>query len=76
METYFHEKDDQFHSGSDERIRLTSDRCESSCIRIHNTILFTEQHLMHGGNIKIDRHCFLRAGVIKLDPGRPVSCKV
>lgn len=26
VETYFHEKDDQFHSGSDERIRLTSDR--------------------------------------------------
>lgn len=26
VETYFHEKNDQFHSGSDERIRLTSDR--------------------------------------------------
>lgn len=26
VETYFHEKDDQFHSGSEERIRLTSDR--------------------------------------------------
>uniref|UniRef100_A0A8C3AAF2 non-specific serine/threonine protein kinase n=1 Tax=Cyclopterus lumpus TaxID=8103 RepID=A0A8C3AAF2_CYCLU len=26
VETYFHEKDDQFHSGSDERIRLTSER--------------------------------------------------
>ena len=26
METYFHEKDDQFHTGSDERIRLTSER--------------------------------------------------
>lgn len=26
VETYFHEKNDQFHSGSEERIRLTSDR--------------------------------------------------
>lgn len=26
VETYFHEKDDQFHSGSEERIRLTSER--------------------------------------------------
>lgn len=26
VETYFHEKDDQFHSGSDERIRITSER--------------------------------------------------
>ncbi|XP_076849941.1 transient receptor potential cation channel subfamily M member 7 isoform X4 [Brachyhypopomus gauderio] len=26
VETYFHEKDDKFHSGSEERIRLTSDR--------------------------------------------------
>lgn len=28
VETYFHEKDDKFHSGSEERIRLTSDRLE------------------------------------------------
>lgn len=26
VETYFHEKDDQLHSGSEERIRLTSER--------------------------------------------------
>lgn len=26
VETYFHEKDDQFHSGNEERIRLTSER--------------------------------------------------
>lgn len=26
VETYFHEKDDQFHTGSEERIRLTSER--------------------------------------------------
>lgn len=26
VEMYFHEKDDQFHSGSEERIRLTSER--------------------------------------------------
>lgn len=26
VETYFHEKDDQFHSGSEERIRVTSER--------------------------------------------------
>lgn len=26
VETYFHEKDDQFHCGSEERIRLTSER--------------------------------------------------
>lgn len=26
VETYFHEKDDQFHSGSEERIRITSER--------------------------------------------------
>lgn len=26
VEAYFHEKDDQFHSGSEERIRVTSER--------------------------------------------------
>lgn len=26
VETYFHEKEDQFHSGSEERIRATSER--------------------------------------------------
>uniref|UniRef100_A0A3Q2QRF8 non-specific serine/threonine protein kinase n=1 Tax=Fundulus heteroclitus TaxID=8078 RepID=A0A3Q2QRF8_FUNHE len=34
VETYFHEKDDQFHSGSEERIRLTSDRVETMCLQL------------------------------------------
>ncbi|KAG9352239.1 hypothetical protein JZ751_020652 [Albula glossodonta] len=34
VETYFHEKDDQFHCGSEERIRVTSDRVESMCIQL------------------------------------------
>uniref|UniRef100_A0A4W5MN62 non-specific serine/threonine protein kinase n=1 Tax=Hucho hucho TaxID=62062 RepID=A0A4W5MN62_9TELE len=34
VETYFHEKNDQFHSGSEERIRLTSDRVETMCIQL------------------------------------------
>ncbi|XP_065114035.1 transient receptor potential cation channel subfamily M member 7 isoform X2 [Paramisgurnus dabryanus] len=34
VETYFHQKDDQFHSGSDERIRLTSDRVETMCVQL------------------------------------------
>uniref|UniRef100_A0A8C3ACL8 non-specific serine/threonine protein kinase n=1 Tax=Cyclopterus lumpus TaxID=8103 RepID=A0A8C3ACL8_CYCLU len=34
VETYFHEKDDQFHSGSDERIRLTSERVETMCLQL------------------------------------------
>uniref|UniRef100_A0AAY4EK94 non-specific serine/threonine protein kinase n=1 Tax=Denticeps clupeoides TaxID=299321 RepID=A0AAY4EK94_9TELE len=34
VETYFHEKDDKFHSGSDERIRVTSTRIESMCIQL------------------------------------------
>uniref|UniRef100_A0A667Z5F1 non-specific serine/threonine protein kinase n=1 Tax=Myripristis murdjan TaxID=586833 RepID=A0A667Z5F1_9TELE len=34
VETYFHEKEDQFHSGSEERIRLTSDRVETMCIQL------------------------------------------
>ncbi|KAJ8247832.1 hypothetical protein GJAV_G00251040 [Gymnothorax javanicus] len=34
VEMYFHEKDDQFHSGSEERIRVTSDRVESMCIQL------------------------------------------
>ncbi|KAM9816668.1 transient receptor potential cation channel subfamily M member 7 [Neosynchiropus ocellatus] len=34
VETYFHEKDDQFHSGSDERIRLTSERVETMCMQL------------------------------------------
>ncbi|MBN3296361.1 TRPM7 protein, partial [Amia calva] len=34
VEMYFHDKDDQFHSGSDERIRITSDRVENMSIQI------------------------------------------
>ncbi|KAG7268500.1 hypothetical protein CRUP_025892 [Coryphaenoides rupestris] len=34
LETYFHEKDDEFHSGSEERIRITSDRVETMCIQL------------------------------------------
>uniref|UniRef100_A0A4W4HIF5 non-specific serine/threonine protein kinase n=1 Tax=Electrophorus electricus TaxID=8005 RepID=A0A4W4HIF5_ELEEL len=34
VETYFHEKDDKFHSGSEERIRLTSDRVETMSIQL------------------------------------------
>ncbi|KAM9423415.1 transient receptor potential cation channel subfamily M member 7 isoform 3-T3 [Salvelinus alpinus] len=34
VETYFHEKNEQFHSGSEERIRLTSDRVETMCIQL------------------------------------------
>ncbi|XP_062328015.1 transient receptor potential cation channel subfamily M member 7 isoform X3 [Osmerus eperlanus] len=34
VETYFHEKDDQFHSGSEERIRITSDRVETMCVQL------------------------------------------
>lgn len=34
VETYFHEKDDQFHSGSEERIRITSERVETMCMQL------------------------------------------
>ncbi|XP_024151071.1 transient receptor potential cation channel subfamily M member 7 isoform X2 [Oryzias melastigma] len=34
VETYFHEKDDQFHSGSEERIRLTSQRVETMSLQL------------------------------------------
>uniref|UniRef100_A0AAY5JZL7 non-specific serine/threonine protein kinase n=1 Tax=Esox lucius TaxID=8010 RepID=A0AAY5JZL7_ESOLU len=34
VEKYFHEKDDKFHSGSEERIRLTSDRVETICVQL------------------------------------------
>ncbi|XP_042631784.1 transient receptor potential cation channel subfamily M member 7-like [Cyprinus carpio] len=34
VETYFHEKDNQFHSGSEERIRLTSDRVDTMCVQL------------------------------------------
>ncbi|XP_042564031.1 transient receptor potential cation channel subfamily M member 7 isoform X2 [Clupea harengus] len=34
VETYFHEKDDQFHTGSDERIRVTGDKVECMFIQM------------------------------------------
>ncbi|XP_077418955.1 transient receptor potential cation channel subfamily M member 7 isoform X1 [Vanacampus margaritifer] len=34
VETYFHEKDDRFHTGSEERIRLTSERVETMCMQL------------------------------------------
>ncbi|CAL8243217.1 unnamed protein product [Lota lota] len=34
LETYFHEKDDDFHSGSEERIRITSNRVETMGIQL------------------------------------------
>ncbi|KAM4829331.1 transient receptor potential cation channel subfamily M member 7 isoform 2-T2 [Thomomys bottae] len=34
VEMYFNEKDDKFHSGSDERIRVTFERVEQMCIQI------------------------------------------
>ncbi|XP_053128524.1 transient receptor potential cation channel subfamily M member 7 isoform X2 [Hemicordylus capensis] len=34
VEMYFSEKDDKFHSGSEERIRVTSERVEQMCIQI------------------------------------------
>ncbi|KAL8197263.1 UNVERIFIED_CONTAM: Transient receptor putative cation channel subfamily M member 7 [Gekko kuhli] len=34
VEMYFNEKDDKFHSGSEERIRVTSERVEHMCIQI------------------------------------------
>ncbi|XP_072574041.1 transient receptor potential cation channel subfamily M member 7 isoform X2 [Paramormyrops kingsleyae] len=34
VEMYFQEKDDQFHSKSEERIRVTSDRVETMCIQL------------------------------------------
>ncbi|KAM9533098.1 transient receptor potential cation channel subfamily M member 7 isoform 2-T2 [Guaruba guarouba] len=34
VEMYFNEKDDQFHSGSEERIRVTFERVEQMCIQI------------------------------------------
>ncbi|XP_028298892.1 transient receptor potential cation channel subfamily M member 7 isoform X3 [Gouania willdenowi] len=38
VETYFHEKDDQFHTGSEERIRLTSERVETMCLQIKEVL--------------------------------------
>ncbi|XP_064169328.1 transient receptor potential cation channel subfamily M member 7-like isoform X2 [Anguilla rostrata] len=34
LETYFREKDDHFHSGSEERIRVTSDRVQSMLLQL------------------------------------------
>ncbi|XP_043932306.1 transient receptor potential cation channel subfamily M member 7 [Protopterus annectens] len=34
VEMYFHEKSDKFHSGSEERIRVTSERVENMCIQV------------------------------------------
>lgn len=34
VEMYFNEKDDKFHSGSEERIRVTFERVEQMCIQI------------------------------------------
>ncbi|XP_037103647.1 transient receptor potential cation channel subfamily M member 7 isoform X4 [Syngnathus acus] len=34
VETYFHEKEDQFHTGSEERIRLTSERVDTMCMQL------------------------------------------
>ncbi|KAJ8393101.1 hypothetical protein AAFF_G00067840 [Aldrovandia affinis] len=34
VETYFQEKDDHFHSGSEERIRVTSDRVETMSLQL------------------------------------------
>ncbi|XP_068267039.1 transient receptor potential cation channel subfamily M member 7 [Nyctibius grandis] len=34
VEMYFNEKDDKFHSGSEERIRVTCERVEQMCIQI------------------------------------------
>uniref|UniRef100_A0AAQ4PD85 non-specific serine/threonine protein kinase n=1 Tax=Gasterosteus aculeatus aculeatus TaxID=481459 RepID=A0AAQ4PD85_GASAC len=48
VETYFHEKDDQFHSGSDERIRLTSERVETMCLQLRevgNKVNFIKRSL-------------------------------
>ncbi|XP_036947969.1 transient receptor potential cation channel subfamily M member 7-like isoform X1 [Acanthopagrus latus] len=36
VETYFGEKDDQFHSGSEECIRLTSERVETMCMQLRD----------------------------------------
>ncbi|XP_078479016.1 LOW QUALITY PROTEIN: transient receptor potential cation channel subfamily M member 7-like, partial [Lampetra planeri] len=48
VETYFHEKDDQFHTGSEERIRLTSERVETMCMQLKevgNKVTFIKRSL-------------------------------
>ncbi|XP_057684456.1 transient receptor potential cation channel subfamily M member 7 isoform X2 [Corythoichthys intestinalis] len=48
VETYFHEKEDQIHTGSDERIRLTSERVETMCMQmkeVGNKVNFIKRSL-------------------------------
>uniref|UniRef100_A0A3Q3K162 non-specific serine/threonine protein kinase n=1 Tax=Monopterus albus TaxID=43700 RepID=A0A3Q3K162_MONAL len=48
VETYFHEKNDQFHSGSEERIRLTSERVETMNLQLReigNKVNFIKRSL-------------------------------
>uniref|UniRef100_A0A8D0DCZ9 non-specific serine/threonine protein kinase n=1 Tax=Sander lucioperca TaxID=283035 RepID=A0A8D0DCZ9_SANLU len=48
VETYFHEKDDQFHSGSEERIRITSERVETMGMQLRevgNKVNFIKRSL-------------------------------
>ncbi|XP_039650275.1 transient receptor potential cation channel subfamily M member 7 isoform X1 [Perca fluviatilis] len=48
VETYFHEKDDQFHSGSEERIRVTSERVETMGMQLRevgNKVNFIKRSL-------------------------------
>ncbi|XP_034733762.1 transient receptor potential cation channel subfamily M member 7 [Etheostoma cragini] len=48
VETYFHKKDDQFHSGSEERIRVTSERVETMGMQLRevgNKVNFIKRSL-------------------------------
>ncbi|XP_011608015.2 transient receptor potential cation channel subfamily M member 7 isoform X2 [Takifugu rubripes] len=48
VETYFHEKEDQFHSGGEERIRATSERVETMCMQLRevgNKVTFIKRSL-------------------------------
>ncbi|KAM9408888.1 transient receptor potential cation channel subfamily M member 7 isoform 2-T2 [Pholidichthys leucotaenia] len=48
VETYFHKMDDEFHSGSEERIRLTSERVETICLQLKevgNKVTFIKRSL-------------------------------
>ncbi|XP_077570184.1 transient receptor potential cation channel subfamily M member 7-like isoform X1 [Stigmatopora nigra] len=48
VETYFHEKEDQIHTGSEERIRLTSERVETMCMQLKevgNKVTFIKRSL-------------------------------
>ncbi|KAK2919823.1 hypothetical protein Q8A73_002027 [Channa argus] len=49
VEKYLHEQDDQFHMGSEERIRLTSERVETMCLQLRevgNRVNFIK-HSLH-----------------------------